>query len=146
MSILQIVVSPELKVISVFDQHLTAMIQFFIPEIRCGEDPLIESCSKLNLHENIKCIKNAVWNIIDKKCFCIGGFFLDINTRTCKKCKCMDVGQYCQNSETDCYDESYYQVNLEISEDVVGRSCWVTTWIGTGFDLRGYIQSVDGDY
>ena len=89
-SIMHISSSPEHKVLSVFDWELSAMIQFFVPEIRCGDDPLITKCSSVSLNDNVSCIENAHWNKVDRKCFCKGGFFLDTNTRTCKKCQCMD--------------------------------------------------------
>jgi hypothetical protein len=122
-SIIHISLSPEHKIITVFDWELTALIQFNVPEISCGHDPLIVSCSSLLLNDQIECIEHAVFNQVDKKCFCKGGYYLDINTRTCKKCQCFEKGHYCQNSATDCYEDSFYQINLEKDEDVVGRSC-----------------------
>ena len=52
-SILHISLSPEHKIITVFDWELTALIQFNVPEISCGHDPLIVSCSSLLLNDQI---------------------------------------------------------------------------------------------
>jgi hypothetical protein len=112
--------------ITVFDYNLSAMIQFLVPEISCGYDPLIKECSPLYLHESVVCIENAVWNIVDKKCFCSGGYFLDTNSRTCEKCKCRDAENFCRNSATDCYEDSYMDINLKLSNDVVDLACWMT--------------------
>ena len=142
-SILHISLSPEHKVLTVFDRKLTALIQFFVPEIECPNDPLIKSCSGLFLNKQIECVENAVWNMLDKQCFCIGGYFLDINTRTCKKCSCLTKGQYCNNSATDCFDTAYYEINLNLETDVTARACFVND-SEQNFDPNGYLQTLDG--
>ena len=124
-SILDIALSPEHKILTVFDEKLTALVQFFVIEIGCADDPLIKSCSGLYMNRIVQCIENAVWNLEDKKCFCRGGFFLNIKDRTCEKCKCLGNGQFCRNSSTDCYDESYFEINLEKDVEVAARACWV---------------------
>lgn len=40
-SIINISLSPEHKILTVFDKHHTALIQFFVVEIECVNDPLI---------------------------------------------------------------------------------------------------------
>ena len=130
--------SPKHKLISIFDSHLTAFIQLLIPEILCFDDPLIARCSPIYLMKDIECDKNAVWNIVDKMCFCKGGFFLDLNTRTCERCKCTEVGQFCLNSATDCSDSTYFEINMDKSDDVAGRACWINTY-GIDFYNEGFI-------
>ena len=124
-SILNIFLSPEHKILTVFDRDLTALIQFFVTEIGCGDNFLIKSCSGLYLNKNIECVENGVWNILDKKCFCLGGYYIDINTRSCLKCKCSGPGQFCRNSATDCYSDSYYEMNLDRNSDVADKGCWL---------------------
>ena len=80
-SIAQITLSPSHKILTVYDQQLIALTQFFVYEIRCGNDPLILSCSGVFINQKVECVQNAVWNILQKKCFCIGGYYLDIITR-----------------------------------------------------------------
>jgi hypothetical protein len=94
-----------------------------VPEIGCADDRLIKTCSGLFISKKVECIENAVWNKVNRKCFCKGSYFLDIDTRTCQKCAFLGKGQYCRNSSTDCYDTSYFELNLYNYYDVAGRGC-----------------------
>jgi hypothetical protein len=94
-SIINIVIGHDHKLLTIFDSELTVLLQYFVPEISCGYDPLVLSCSVLYMNEGVECSSNAVWNMAEKKCYCVGGYFLDVNQRTCKKCQCTDSGHYC---------------------------------------------------
>ena len=147
-SIISIIHSPEHKIITVSDSNILAMIQFLVPEIGCGYDPLIMSCSKLYLNDDIECVKNAVWNMVDKKCFCQGGYYLNINTRTCDKCQCREATNYCQNSATDCYEDSYLDINFKKAYDFTAQGCWLGEEIQPGESESRYsshLMTVDGD-
>ena len=139
-----IFLSPDHKIITVFDRVISAMIQFFVPEISCSNDPLIASCSLLYMNEKVECVKNAVWNIAEKKCYCVGGYFLHedqiTSTRSCQKCKCTEPGHYCQNKATECYEESYFTMNLSDVNDVSALGCWIYRDIEWS---QGYIQTTD---
>ena len=138
--IFQTFVAKDHKMLTVFDSYHTAILQFALVESECGHDPMIKSCSSFFYNDNIECNQNASWNIVDRKCFCLGGYFLESNTRTCQKCKCMNENQYCQDSPTKCFETPYYDIVLKNQQVVSSQACWSET---TEINL---LQTFDGKY
>lgn len=119
-SITSLIVSETHKLFSVFDSNMSAFLQYQLPEIGCPTDMLVASCSPLFTYDEVRCVKNAVWNLAEKRCYCSARYYFDRALNTCSKCNCPFTYQSCRDSsEGSCSDDPYWSFTLDKDGDSV---------------------------